>query len=31
MYVLKEGCHIEFHRLPEVIKKKIFLKFLNVC
>ena len=27
MYVLKEGCHIEFHRLPEVIKKIFFLYF----
>ena len=27
MYVLKEGCHIEFLRLPEVIKKIFFLYF----
>ena len=31
MYVLKEGCHIEFHRLPEVIKKIFFFIFFNLC
>ena len=28
MYVLREVCHTEFHRLPEVIKNIIFFSSL---
>ena len=30
MYLLREVCHTEFHRLPEVIKNRIFYFFQSL-